>query len=756
MLMKRISGIILFSFLPLLVFSQEVITKIEIEGNKIVSDATIISNIKVKAGQVYNENVINQDLKSLIGLGFFENVEVEKLKTLDGVIVRFNVKEFPILKKIIIRGAKRIRRKKVEETMGLNLGGFLDEYKVKEAIEKVEDLYRRKGFTQATVSYQVDVNTENEAQLEVIIQERSLIRVRKIIIKGNQAFSDRKIKKLMKTREAGFFRRGIFKEETLQDDIKRIRDFYIEQGFADVKVDFTTDYIDEGVYVTVKIDEGIRYYLGKISIEGNKEVEREEIESLIELKEGQIFTKNKVEAQALSIQGLYFDKGYIFSQVKPLSYFNPQTQRVDVTFEIVENEINYVEMILIRGNQKTKDKVIRRELRIYPGDKFEGAKVRKSRQRLENLGFFEEIRFDTEPGSKPNWQNLIIEVKEAKTGYLSFAGGYSSINEFVGFIELRQRNFDYKNFKTFTGAGQNLNLYGSFGTITESYEIEFTNPYVWDTPYTFGFDGYKREHEREEDVGYAYHTDARGGALRLGREFGDYLKGNLAYRFERVEIDDVVETATQELKDEVGTNDLSSLEASLGWDTRDNIFNPQEGFYFLNSLKVTGGFLGGDKDFLKFFSRLSLYFPLVKKSVLEFKIRVGLGDAFSDTEKIPIYERFFAGGSGTIRGYHERKVGPIDEVTKDPIGGEALFVSNLEYTYSLIDFLKVAVFFDTGNVWKEKGDFLSGGFKSSIGAGIRVKTPLGPISLDYGWPLNVEPGEEGKEGKFHFSISRGF
>ncbi|UCD15036.1 MAG: outer membrane protein assembly factor BamA, partial [Candidatus Omnitrophota bacterium] len=507
---------------------------------------------------------------------------------------------------------------------------------------------------------------------------------------------------------------------------------------------------------TVNINEGKRYHIGRIKIEGNRDVSLGEIKKSMKFKEEAIFSEQVIYEDASRIREVYMDKGYIFSQVEPFSYFNLETQKVDVTYKIVENEVAYVERIDIRGNVRTKDSVIRRELRIYPLDKFDGRKVRKSKERLENLGFFEEIRFGTEPGSRPNWIDLVIDVKEAKTGYLSFGGGYSSIDEFIGFIELRQRNFDYKNLSTFTGGGQDLSIMGSFGTVTEQYQVSFSNPWIFDQPISFGFDGYKKGHKREEDVGYAYEDEIKGGALRLGKEFSDDLKGGLTYRFERVQISDVVSDATQELKDEAGKHDLSSAEAHLTFDTRNNVFVPSEGIYFFNRFGVTGGPFGGTRDFMKYFSQLSLYFPLIKKSVIECKFRAGLADTFSNTDKIPIYQRFFAGGASTIRGYHERKVGPIDQVTEDPIGGEAMFVVNLEYTYPLMDFIKVASFFDSGNVWEDYDDFLNGGLKSSVGLGLRVKTPIGPVSVDYGWPLNTEPGEEGKEGRFHFSVSKGF
>ncbi|MBU1367530.1 MAG: outer membrane protein assembly factor BamA [Candidatus Omnitrophica bacterium] len=746
----------LFFFIPQ-GFSQDLISHLRVEGNKIVSEATVVSKIKTRKGIAFNENIINEDVKNLYSTGFFETVEVEKQESPQGVVITFKLKEKAVLKKLTIGGCRFIGKKRIEEAIEIKEGAFVDEYKLKEAVSKIKGLYAKKGFTQANVTYKVDVSQElNEAQVKFSIEEKKVLKVRRVSISGNKSISSRKINKLLKTRKAWLFNRGIFKDSVCSDDLERIKDFYQRQGFSDVSVDKNVSFEKKGVYVTITIDEGRRYYIGEITIEGNVDVPLGALNEAAQLGQGDVFSEQGIYEDSSKIREVYVERGYIFSQVKPLSVFNLETEKVDITYKIVENEVAYVERINIRGNIKTKDKIIRRELRIYPGDRFDGGKIKKSRQRLENLGFFEEIRFGTEPGSKTNWVNLDVETKETKTGYLSFGGGYSSIDEFMGFVEIRQRNFDYKNFSTFTGAGQDLSLMASIGTLTEHYQLSFTNPWIFDQPVSFGFDGYKKGHSREENVGYAYEQDIRGGAVRLGREFNDNLKAGIAYRLERVEISDVVSTAHQDLKDEAGINDLSSVEFNLSFDTRDNVFSPSKGISFLNTLGVTGGFFGGDKDFIKNFTHLSLFFPLINKSVIEGRLRAGFADPFSNTQKVPIYERFFAGGASTIRGYNERKVGPIDSVTEDPIGGEAMFVGNIEYTYPLADFLKLATFFDTGNVWKKNSNFLNGGLKSSVGLGLRVKTPIGPVSVDYGWPLDTEPGEEGKQGRFHFSISRGF
>lgn len=740
------------------VFAAENVVSIRIEGNKIVSEATIISRIKSRCGQPYNENIINEDVKNIYAAGFFENVEVVKETSSEGVSVIFKVEEKPVLKNLNIKGAKLIRKKKIEDLTDIKEGVFIDEYKLREAVSKIKSFYAEKGFTQTEVNYTIDISEDNnEARVEISIIEKKILKMIRVNVSGNKNISDSKIKRLMKLKQAWFFNKGVFKEDVLGDDVKRIIAYYKLAGFGDVSVETKAEYGGKGVILNIIIDEGKKYFVGEISIDGNKVIAIDKIRAVLSFQEGDVFSEQLVYDNSSMIREAYMEQGYIFCEVEPLSYFNLETQKVDIMYRLIENEPAYIERISVVGNVRTKDEVVRRQLRIYPAEKFDGKKVRKSKERLDNLGFFEEIRFGTEPGSKPNWIDLVIDVKEAKTGYLSFGGGYSSIDAFIGFVEVRQRNFDYSNFSTFTGAGQDLSLTASLGTMTEQYQFSFTNPWVFNRPISFGLDGYKKGHKKEEDVGYGYEESVKGAAVRLNKDFTDNFKGGISYRFEEVKISNVDDTSSQLFKDEVGIANLSSTELNCSFDTRNNVFFPLKGVYFLNNFQMTGGVLGGNRDFLKYFSRVSLYFPMVMKSVMELRLRCGLSEPFGDSSAIPIYERFFVGGGSTIRGYQERQVGPIDETTKDPAGGNSMFVGNIEYTYPLADFIKLAAFSDAGNAWKQNSDLLSGGLKTSIGLGIRVKTPIGPVSIDYGWPFNKEPGEEDKKGgRFHFNVSRGF
>jgi outer membrane protein insertion porin family len=411
--------------------------------------------------------------------------------------------------------------------------------------------------------------------------------------------------------------------------------------------------------------------------------------------------------------------------------------------------------ISIQGNVKTRDAVIRREIRIYPGERYDGEKLRRSKERLYNLGYFEEVNFETVPSAeRPDHRDLVVSVKEAKTGEFSFGGGFSSVDNFIGFVEIAQRNFDLFNWPTFTGGGQDLSFRVMAGTRRRNFELSFTEPWIFDRPYSAGFDLFNTTRTRGE--GYSFELKRTGGALRLGHAIGDYNRVGLTYRLEAVHVSDVAESASAALKREIGESTVSSLRLSYTRDTRDNTFNPKRGYLLDNGIELAGSVLGGDRDFWRWTGSGSIFFqPFVEDQVLELRGSLGLADAMADSDFVPIFQRFFAGGADSIRGYRERRVGPKDPSTRDPVGGEAVAVFNAEYTVPVVEFLKVAGFYDIGNVWASLGDFASGGFRSGAGAGVRIKTPFGPVKLDYGWPINPERGER-RNGRFHFSASRAF
>jgi len=741
------------------------VTAIEVKGNKSISTNTILSKMKTRVGSPYLENVASDDLKRLYLLGYFSDINIDTEDFQGGVKIVVRVVERPIIEKIAFSGIRRLTMKedKLKELLKTKEAQYLDHPRLAEDVETIRKLYEKKGFGDVEIITQIDTNKDtNKAKVTFSVTEGKRIKIKNITVEGNKAFSDSRILRLMKTKRAWLLNAGLLKEDVLEEDMERIKAFYRKNGFADIAVSYELKRNPKRplLYVFITVEEGQKYLVGSVTVSGNAQVAQKEIlAALKECTPGKVFSQEALRADVINVQGIYFDRGYIFAQVQDSVSLNPETNRIDVFYAITENDVAYVDKIKIRGNIKTKDVVVRRELRIKPGDRFDGEKLKRSKERLQNLGYFEEISYDTEDSSSgaANKKDLVVDVKEAKTGAFSFGGGYSSVDEFVGFIEVEQKNFDWKNFPYFTGDGQNLRLRASLGTVSESFDLSFTEPWLFDYPVSFGFDLYKRTHKRESDIGYGYDEDVTGGDIRLGKELSEYLRADIMYRYDNIDITNITDNATSDLKSEYGQNSISSGKLGLTYDHRDNVFDPTRGDLLSGSMEYAGGPFGGDKDFWKFYGRYSHYFPLPRGSVLEFRSRVGVADTYGDSQKIPIYERFFAGGAYTVRGYEERKVGPIDAVSKDPLGGESMLIGNVEYTYPLFNFLKVAVFYDVGNVWAKMDDLGSGGLKSSAGLGLRIKTPIGPIMLDYGIPFNKEPGEEDKgDGKFHFSMSHGF
>jgi len=752
------------------------VTAIEITGNKSISSNVIVSKMKTRIGSAYQENIISDDLKRLYLLGFFSDIKIDTQDYKDGLKILITVAERPIIDKISFSGTNLITMKdeKLKQQLKSKETQYLDYPSLAEDVRILRKMYEKMGYSQADISYKVDQNTQtNKANIVFTVLEGRKVRIKDILIEGNKSFPKGRILKLLKTKRAWFFNAGVLKDEVLKEDAERIKSFYQREGYTDVvvayevKPDAKKSYL---LFITIKVTEGKKYLVGSVMVQGNKDVtEKEILKTLTDCIPGKVFSQESMKKDLTGIQGLYFDRGYISAQVQDSSLVNTDSGRVDVTYQITENQVVYVDKIKIRGNIKTKDVVIRREMRIHPGEKFDGEKLRRSKERLTNLGYFEEVSYDTEETSQPAKKNLVVDVKETKTGAFSFGGGYSTVDQFVGFVEVEQKNFDWRNWPYFTGAGQNLKVRASIGNLSNGFELSFTEPWMFDYPVSFGFDLYRRTHTQDSDTGYAYDEAVTGGDLRLGKELSEYLRGDIMYRLDQIDISNLESgTTSQDLIDEAADSPylVSVITPSLTYDSRDNVFDTRKGNLVTGAFDFAGGPLGGDKNYWKFFGRASHYFPMPRGAVLEVRGRLGLAQPYSSTEKIPISERFFAGGAYTIRGYQERKVGPVDN-NGDPLGGASMVIGNIEYTYPIFSFLKVAAFYDVGNVWEKMGDIFSnknangiensGGFKSGIGIGLRIKTPIGPIMLDYGIPMDKESGQNTKKsGRFHFSASHGF
>lgn len=742
--------------------SEEVspeLTDIKIEGNKSISSNTILSKIKLKAGDRFSQKAVNEDIKRVYGLGFFTDVTVEAEGYQGGLRLIFSVIEKPVIEKITFEGNKIYRDEVLKKQIEAKEEDVLNRRRLSEDVKKIKDFYQRKGFPLVKVDYELDIDPEsNKAKVSIKIDERKRYRIKGIDFKGNEAFEDKRLLKVISTRQDTLFTSGFLDEAALEQDMERIHEFYKRDGFIDATAAKSVDYNEEkqGIFITIEVREGDRYFVGEVSFEGNTVISQKELAEELKMKALKPYNPENLRADVMGIQSLYFDKGYMSCLINPETALSKEKKSIDITYRIIEGGLSSVNEVRITGNSKTRDAVIRRELRLYPGERFDGKKLKKSKQRLYNLGFFDEVIFDTEPTESPEKKDLVVKVKEARTGEFSFGGGYSSVDRLIGFVEVTQRNFDISNFSTFTGAGQNLNIRAELGSVRRNYTISFTEPWIFGYPYLFGFDAYNYERAKKAALGYGYDERRQGGALRFGKEFTDYDRADLKYKLERVKISDVDSNASSALKDEEGDNTISSLALTLTRDVTDNRFNPTEGHIISVTGEDAGGIFAGDKDFYKLSGLVDLFFNYEKKLVLELKARVGWADEYDDSDSVPIYERFFAGGTNTVRGYKERSIGPRDSQTGDPVGGEAMLIGNAEATYPVFTNFKIAAFYDVGGVWEKSDDIASGDFKTGVGAGVRVKTPIGPVKIDMGYPLDKAQPNDKQKIRFHFSMTRGF
>jgi outer membrane protein insertion porin family len=740
-------------------YEGKAVTAVEVKNNKSISSATILAKIQTTVGKPFSQTILNQDLKRLYATDFFTDIAIEVEDFNGGAKVIFAVTEKPVVDKVLFEGNKVIRTDRLQPLVKIKEGQMLNYRELKAATEQISAMYEKNGFHLAKIQYDVKIDQKtNRGTVVFQIAEAERVRIKKIYFDGNYAFSSKKLLRLITTRASALFTSGYYKKDVFEEDIEKISDFYKREGYMDVKVDKQLDYDSTGknLTITVKITEGKKYLVGTITITGNKVFPEFKLRSVLTMLPHSIYNEEGLKSDVVKLQEYYFHDGYISARITSDTVLNSKTGNIDITYRIAEGELAYVDRIEIRGNTKTKDVIIRRELRIYPGEKFDGQKLKRSKERLYNLGYFEEINYDVEPGSAENKKNLIVSVKETKTGEFSFGGGYSSIDKLIGFVDLTQKNFDIANWPTFTGGGQELRLHTEFGTVREDYVLSFTEPWIFGYPYLFGFDLFQRSHSRSTDVGYGYDETRRGGDLRFGKEFTEYDRADLMYMMESVQIGDVSSSASNDLKMEEGTNRINTLGLALTHDTRDNVYNPATGLLAVATADYAGGALSGDKNFMRYTLGSSVFFTTFKTNVLELKGKAGTIDTFGGCERVPIYERFFAGGANTIRGYKERRVGPRDALTGDPIGGKSLLLGTAEYTVPLIKVIKGAVFYDVGNVWPTTSEIGFEDLKYSTGVGARIKTPLGPVKLDYGIPLkSASPGER-KSPRFHFSMSRGF
>ncbi|UCE78712.1 MAG: outer membrane protein assembly factor BamA [Nitrospiraceae bacterium] len=731
---RLLLSVIIIFIMVYTAYAQRVpfITAIEIQGLKRIEEGAIRAKISQSIGGPVSQEQTNEDIKSIFRMGYFDDVRVEIEAFEGGAKLIYIVKEKPVIVTVAFEGNEEVDDEKLSEKITIAPGSIADTVLIQDNATRIKYHYEEEGYWLSNIVPVINTISEDEVSLTFQIDEGKKIRIKDIIIEGNNAISSRKIKKVMDTKEWWIFSfissSGYHKSAQLENDMQKIKNLYFDHGYIKAIVaepDLSVDKEENKMTIKVRVAEGEQFSVASIAVQGNTVFDNDTIKSRIALLPGDIFSKASLEKDMASISEIYSENGYALVSVVPDLVTDDDVRSTAVTLIINEGDRFNIGRIEISGNTKTRDKVIRREVRINEGETYNGKKITRSYDRINNLNFFESVQMVPKPRSEEKIVDLEVKVKERQTGFLSVGGGYSSLDGFVGTVEITQGNL--------FGKGQYLKLKGELGGESNFYELSFKDPWIFDRPISFSTGIYRSEREYIE-----YDKEAKGGYIGFGRNFGEYWRGNVSYRYERATIENVDDDASIIIKDQEGTNTVSSITPSLVRDSRNNFIDPTAGSR--NSIVVTYAGLGGSLSFIKGTIDSGWYFPIGRFTFMV-RGRFGYARGISDDE-LPLYERFYVGGIYTVRGLEWGDAGPKDPLTGDEIGGTEQLIFNTEFIFPIVSDLKLkgVIFFDAGNAYDEFEDF--GELRYTAGVGVRWISPMGPIRLEWGYNIDKEPDED--------------
>ena len=724
-----------------IVYAQEmaIVNMIEVKGLKRIEEGAIRSRISQKTGEVLSSEKTAEDIKNIYKMGYFDDVRVEIEPFEGGIKLIYLVKEKPTIIRVEFQGNKELSDDKLREKIAISPGSIADITLIQDNASRLQAFYEEEGYWLARIVPVVNKVTEDEVTLTYQIEEGSKVRIKKINIIGNRAISSSKIKGVMKTSEWKIYSfitsSGYYKKETMQKDIEAIKELYFNNGYlkvvvADPDIKLTDD--RKGMIIDIQVSEGDQYKVSAVEIAGNRAFTESDIRKKIKISAGSVFSRATLKKDITDITDLYTQNGYAMANVFPDLTPDEEKREVKVTYKIEEGEVFKIGRIEISGNIKTRDKVIRREMRLDEGDKFNSALLKRSYERINNLNFFESVEMTPRPRYEERLLDIDIKVKERPTGFLSVGGGYSSIDKLIGVVDITQGNL--------FGKGQYLKLKGELGGKSSFYELSFRDPWFMDKPISFNTDIYKTTREYVD-----YKRRATGFGFGFGKSLDEDWGASVSYNIEKVTIYDVAEDASNIIKDQIGTRITSSITPSIVRDSRDNFIDPSRGSR--NSLYVTFAGIGGTNAFIKGVADSAWFFP-IGSTTISVRGRFGYATGLFGKE-LPLYERFYVGGIYTVRGLGFGEAGPRDD-KGSVIGGTKELIFNLEYIFPIFSELRLkgVVFADAGNSYDQ--DEPIGSLRYTSGLGIRWISPIGPIRIEWGYNINKKPGEDSSRLEFTF------
>ena len=757
------------------------IKDVKIAGNFRVEDEGIRLHVKNRPGALYDPAVVEQDVKAIFRMGFFDDVSAEL--SADGVLT-YAVKEKPYVREVKLQGNTQIGKEKIETALGVVPRSVLDRSKVIEGVEKVRKLYSDQGYVNARIDYAITVEANNQAVVVLDVAEGTRLLIKRVSIEGNKAFGEGDLKDLIATKEESFLsyftNRGVLDRDILTNDVAILSNHYLDHGYIDQKIDDPVVLrARDGLEIVIRVHEGDQYRIGKVELGGELIENGKDTLKKVKITSGQIFRGSRLREDIATVTELYTNKGFAFAQVDPVTNVNAQEKNVDIALIVTKGPPVYFNRVLVAGNSKTRDNVVRRELLATEQELYSGNKITQSRNALQRTGYFEDVQLTTKKTEQPDTVDLHVDIKEGPTGTFTLGAGYSSGDGFLFNASVSEKNL--------AGRGQGVSGNFSIGSSRQDFIFSFNEPYVNDSRLSMGFDAFNTEREfnsfDERRIGFGVNTNyplkyaslpffgsksTARGADELPENapltIWDNMRGGVAYDLTRETIGGIDPGASSSIRNEEGTSLTSAVTPGITYDSRDHFFNPTEGTKSAFSVKFAG--LGGDNRFIKSDVNARWHYPLLKDPnwggayvlALGGSLGYGLGlaERSGGQKDLPLFERYFLGGMNSVRGFAERSIGPREQscpepspknpnprCTTDVIGGEKAAVLNAELTFPIMEQygLRGVAFFDVGNAFSGS-DFAFADFRRSIGVGGRWMSPFGPLRVELGFPLNKLPGDE--------------
>jgi outer membrane protein insertion porin family len=736
----------LISELGLKLFKREKIAEVRIKGNDRIEEDAIRRVLKVKPGDVLNPKDISDETKAVYKMGYFDDIRIEAQDAPQGKIITVVVTEKPTVRSILIDGNTWVYDDdEIKEEITLRKGSILNINIIQNDMRRIEELYKEKNFHNVKLSFKVYPKKNNQADIEYVIDEGDKFQIKKIQFIGNSAFSSSKLKRMMSTSEKGLLSfitsSGNLNQEQLIQDAARLTAFYQNNGYVQARVgEPEVIFEEDGIVISVRLIEGPQFKVGTIAMSGDLIIAEEQLLATLKIGDKEYYHRDTLRLDVLNLTDIYSDEGYAYADIAPRINEDPEKLVVNITFNINKGKQVYFEEIIISGNSKTRDKVIRRQLRVYEQELYSGRRLKGSVRNLYRLDFFEDIKVDTVKGSADDKMRLYIDVTEKRTGAFSFGAGYGNVENLFLTASVSEKNL--------FGRGQVLALKGQLGTKTTRYTLSFTEPWFLDIPLSAGADLYNWAYNFA-----TYNKDSIGARLRLGYPLFDFTRGNLSYTYDIADIHNVEEDASNTIKRDQGENIKSSLTARLRYDSRDQLFHPTGGSMHNISYEFAG--LGGNVGFNKIIAETSWYFPLVWQTV---GVLHGKGGYAKELEgkTLPDYEKFYMVGIDALRGFERDDLSPRDEDGNE-IGGNKFVQFNAEIRFPLVSAAGVygVTFFDTGDIYANDEDIELDNLRESAGLGVRWQSPMGPVRLEYGWILDPKDTDNAS-GSWEFSMASAF